>query len=247
MSGTWIITNILKPYKGIASCFFKVWKLLTPLTIYCLWIHPKKSKVGGERPETHHCQAVQQRFIILSSKLHCLERTYFSFSDFLCSRLHVWDIKWTALSQHLITKINNKSNHGQQVTEKLTFCCCHSLIWYGSSNKPFLMNQNRSIFISWLVQNRQNYLIVCAAWSPPQTALHRSSPHHGGKDAPGKHQYELCCNSETLKATANTLDTDLSKYSKELCYCSFPKCSLNSYPSPKCTYMANIRSCSWNF
>lgn len=47
--------------------------------------------------------------------------------------------------------------------KKLTFCCYHGLIWCGSSNKPFLMNQTRSISISWLVQNIQNYLVVCAA------------------------------------------------------------------------------------
>lgn len=34
----------------------------------------------------------------------------------------------------------------------------------------------------------------------------------GLQDAPGKHQHELCCSSETLKATANILDTVLNKF-----------------------------------
>lgn len=145
---------------------------------------------------------------------------------------------------------------------KLTFCCYHSLIWCGSSNMPLLMNQTRSISVSWLVQNRQNYLVVCAACAlstPPQAALHKSCPHGGCRDALANHQYKLFCISYTLKATVNVLATQhrppishswtsdfICRSQRQLRYCFFPKCSLNSYISPKHIYMSNIRTCNLN-
>lgn len=142
---------------------------------------------------------------------------------------------------------------------KLTFCCYHSLIWWGSSNMPLLMNQTRSISVSLLVQNRHNYLIVCAAQAlstPAQAALHQSCPRSEHRDAPAATSIR-CSASHTLWKLLPTswslsighllhILEQVTSFAeiRGLCYCPFPKRSLNSHTSPKCTHMSNIRN--WN-
>lgn len=141
-------------------------------------------------------------FIILSSELHYLEKTYFSFSDFLCSRLHVWGIKWTA------------PDH-QNKQQKQARTASHRKIDLLLLPQPYLVWKLKHATFN---ASDQKYFCLVLFRTDRTTSLFVLHEHHhrllftGPAPTVGVRMLQVntstsCAATQTLKATANILDT----------------------------------------